>query len=261
MVRGTRPQTVTVTVVDDDDGTDETVSITHAVTGYTGVSTGPTVSVRVTDDEDIAAVIVQSGGSTELLETGGTDTYTVKLGSKPSSTVTVTITSSDAAAALVSTTAAAAKTTTLTFSPTTWDTPQTVTVTGVEDTVNNPGLERSVTISHSFAGGGYDAVTASVTAKVTDKELFADLIFVESSGSTSVAEGGGTDTYTVELQIPPTHDVTVTVTSATPAALLLDGPDSSKEATSTETLTFTKDNWNIPQTITVTRHQRRRQQR
>ena len=48
--------------------------------------------------------------------------------------------------------------------------------------------------------------------------------------------------YTVVLTAPPTDDVTVTI----------DVPEDSGLTTDMETLTFTPDNWNIPQTVTVT---------
>ncbi len=51
------PQTVTVTSKSDDDGDDENVEIVHAVTGggYDGQATAPTVTVKVTDDDEVPA--------------------------------------------------------------------------------------------------------------------------------------------------------------------------------------------------------------
>ena len=46
------PQTVTVAPQDDADTDDETVMITHAVTGYAGVSSASSVQVRVADDDE-----------------------------------------------------------------------------------------------------------------------------------------------------------------------------------------------------------------
>ncbi len=63
---------------------------------------------------------------------------------------------------------------------------------------------------------------------------------IQSDGSTSVTEGGATDTYTVVLNTQPTADVIVTVS-----------PDS-QTTTSATTLTFTSANWNVAQTVTVT---------
>jgi hypothetical protein len=62
----------------------------------------------------------------------------------------------------------------------------------------------------------------------------------ESGGSSNVAEGGATDTYTVVLNAAPTANVTVTINSGTE---LMVAP---------ATLTFTPANWAVPQTVTVT---------
>ena len=51
-------QTVTVTGVEDDDASDETVSISHGVMGYTGVTSAPSVTVTVTDDEAGGAPVI-----------------------------------------------------------------------------------------------------------------------------------------------------------------------------------------------------------
>lgn len=65
----------------------------------------------------------------------------------------------------------------------------------------------------------------------------------ESSGSTQVTEGGATDTYTVELNLAPTDNVTVSVTSLNTSTGVTVNPS---------TLQFTTSNWNVPQTVTVT---------
>ncbi|MCB9457393.1 MAG: hypothetical protein H6671_15515 [Anaerolineaceae bacterium] len=62
----------------------------------------------------------------------------------------------------------------------------------------------------------------------------------ESGGTTNIAEGGATDTYTVVLDSQPIADVTINVT-----------PDA-QCTVSNPTLTFTTANWNVAQTITVT---------
>jgi hypothetical protein len=62
----------------------------------------------------------------------------------------------------------------------------------------------------------------------------------ESGGSTSVAEGGATDTYTVVLNSAPTANVTVTINAGT------------QLTAAPATLTFTPANWNVAQTVTVT---------
>ena len=45
----------------------------------------------------------------------------------------------------------------LAFTTANWDAPQTVTVTGVDDAVDNAGDRRSTSITHTLSGEGYGA--------------------------------------------------------------------------------------------------------
>ena len=49
------PQTVTVTPVDDTDADDEAATITHTVTGYGNIASGPQIAVAVDDDDIVTA--------------------------------------------------------------------------------------------------------------------------------------------------------------------------------------------------------------
>ena len=208
-------------------------------TGPGGATTAGTATVTITDDDTPAVTIVESGGSTSVSEASGagrTDSYTVALATQPTHSVTITPTSSNTAAATVSSA--------LTFTTSNWSAPQTVTVTGVDDNVDQTG-NRSVTISHSATStdGKYNSISiANVTATVVDNDG-AGVTINESDGvSVSEASGAGnTDTYTVVLDTQPTHSVTITPTSSNTAAATVSG-----------TLTFTTSNWNTPQPVTLT---------
>ena len=79
----------------------------------------------------------------------------------------------------------------------------------------------------------------TVSATTTDDDV-AGFTIVESGGSTSVAETGTTDTFTV-VYLQPTSDVVLTITSS-----------DTGEATVNSPLTFTPVNWDTAQTVTVT---------
>ncbi len=64
------------------------------------------------------------------------------------------------------------------------------------------------------------------------------------------AGSGSTDTYTVVLGTAPTGDVTVTATSGGPERVQVSAGDGQPEGSAT--VTFTLEDWNQPQTITVT---------
>ena len=98
-----------------------------------------------------------------VAENGGMETWTIVLDSQPTGTVTVTPASSDDTIATVSAP--------LTFTTGNWNQPQTVTVRGINDDLDNDGDQRSATISHAASGGGYDGVQVDdVTVTVRDDD-------------------------------------------------------------------------------------------
>ena len=128
--------------------------------------------------------------------------------------------------------------TTLTFTTTTWETAQTVTVTAVEDELSEG--DESFTVTHtvtSAADSNYDGTTAGSVA-VTVK----DAPGVAISETALIVQEGNTGTYTVVLNTEPAGDVTVTISGHA-------GPDVSVDKT---TLTFTTTTWSAAQTVTVT---------
>ena len=82
-------QTVTVTPVSDGDTDNEAVMITHAVSGYANVSSGPTVIVTVEDNDDPAALASFAASSQRAGEAAGTRNVMVNFDSAPSSDVTI----------------------------------------------------------------------------------------------------------------------------------------------------------------------------
>ena len=110
--------------------------------------------------------VTLSQTSLGVAENGGTGSYTLKLITQPTGNVTVTV-SGEAGGALVHTAGGTpAATTTLTFTPDTYATEQTVTVTGVDDALVTP-VDRTVTLTHTAVGGDYDSVATNNTVTVT----------------------------------------------------------------------------------------------
>ena len=113
-------------------------------------------------NENAAVTITQSDGATNVSEAGETDSYTVVLDAVPSGDVTISIETD--AQVLVN------PPNSLTFTPTNWDTPQTVTVTAVDDDVVE-GIHNGL-ITHSVSGADYVGVTAdSVSVVITDNDF------------------------------------------------------------------------------------------
>ena len=218
-------QTVTVTGVEDDDATNETVAISHGVSGYGSVSSASNVTVTVNDDETAGVSL----SATDLtVNEGGSGTYAVVLDSLPSGSVTITPSSDDSGAASFSPA-------TLIFSTSNWNTAQTVTVSGVEDDDAN---NETVAVSHSVRGYGSVSTASNVTVTVNDDETAG----VSLSATDLTVNEGGSGTYTVVLESLPGSNVTVTAS----------GGDSGAASFSPATLTFSTANWNTAQTVTVT---------
>ena len=234
-------KTVTVTGADDDlvDGTISstiTLAVDDANTddSFDAVA-DQTVSASTTDDDVAGFTIVELDGSTDVDESGTTDTFTVVLDAQPTSDVVIALTSSDTSEATISGS--------LTFTPANWNTPQTVTVTGVDDNLIDETISSSisVTIVDAISDNDFDSIPdRTVSVSTTDDDV-AGFTVVEIGGSTEVDESGTTDTFTVVLDAQPTSDVVVALTSS-----------DTGEATVNSPLTFTAANWDTPQTVTVT---------
>ena len=234
-------QTVTVTGVNDNliDGT-VTSTLTVAVNdGSSDNNFDPvndqTVSVTTTDNDVAGFTIAESGGATSVAETGTTDTFTVVLNAQPNSDVVLQFASGDTGETTV--------TGTLTFTSGNWNSAQTVTVTGVDDNLIDGTVNSTITASivDAASDNNFDSVAnQTVSATTTDNDV-AGFTIAESGGSTSVAETGTTDTFTVVLNAQPDSNVVLVVSSS-----------DTGEATVNTPFTFTPANWNTPRTVTVT---------
>ncbi|EFA68633.1 ExeM/NucH family extracellular endonuclease [Cylindrospermopsis raciborskii] len=94
-------------------------------------------------------------------------------------------------------------------------------------TTNAPGNDEWIGIDNINIVGTPQTASAS------------GIILTQSGNSTDVAEGGGTDTYSVVLNSQPTANVTIAINA---------GPQLTTNITS---LTFTPQDWNVAQIVTV----------
>ena len=223
------PQTVTVSATQDADAVaDEPVGLTHTVSGgdYEDV-TAADVEVTITEDDTPSVTI--STAALEVQE-GGEETYTVVLTSEPTADVTVAIQIPDNVDITVDQTE-------LTFTTDNWNTPQTVTVSATQDA--DAVADEPVGLTHTVSGGDYEDVTAAdVEVTITED----DTPSVTISITALEVQEGDEETYTIVLDTEPTADVTVAIQI----------PEGADVAVNVKELTFTADNWNTPQTVTVT---------
>ncbi len=228
------PQSVTVSAVDDDvvEGL-HTSTLAHSAASadpnYDGIAIDDVVA-NVTDNDTAAVVVTESGGSTTVAEGGAGDSYELVLTSQPTATVTISVVPDAQTSALPGV---------VTFDGTNWDTPQTVTVSAVDDDVAEGSHSGAIVHSAASADPNYNGLAIDgVVAQITDNDA-AGIVVTESGGSTSVAEGGAGDSYELVLTSQPTATVTIFVlpdsqVSAVPAVVAFDGT-----------------NWDTPQAVIV----------
>ena len=251
-------QTQTVTLTAANDSVDQAADLTGSVTfrDYSGWIDGATLSVTVDDDDD--PLILLSDSSVSIQEGYGRDVL-VSLNQQPSADVTLSITAADSIKNAVtlsksSLTFTAGNSITaadsiknvekpsksnLTFTAGNWSTPQTVRITAVDDTVDQPGnLTGSVTFSDTTLNHYVDA---AVQVTVEDDDQPSVEVSAPWWGVT-IDEG---DSYDVDfwLSRQPLTDVTVTIAAheSLKSALSL----------SASSLTFTTSNWSEKQTVTI----------
>ena len=242
-------QTVTVKAAEDEDAvTDADVTLTHAISSdddstYNALA-NHSVTVSITDNDAVAVDI----SPTTLTVTEGDATgvsYTVVLTSQPAGDVTVTVSGHSGTDLTLSGTGLSNDA--LTFTTTTWETAQTVTVKAAEDA--DAVTDADVTLTHAISStddSTYDALAdQSVTVSITDND--ADGVTI-SPTTLTVTEGDATGvSYTVVLTSQPAGDVTVAISGHANTDLSISGTTLSGD----NELTFTTANWGTAQTVTV----------
>lgn len=168
-------------------------------------------------------------------EFGGTALFTVTLDLAPTNFVTINLSSSNPTEGLVAPAS-------LSFDPTNWNIPQTVTVTGQDDAVADGPVNYSIVLDPSASDDvNYSTLNPiNVSVVNTDNELPG--ISVTPTGGLVTTEAGGNATFSVFLNRQPTADVVVGLSSSNPA----------EGTVSPTSLTFTPSDWNTPHIVTVT---------
>ena len=177
-------------------------------------------------------------GTYNTSESGGKSYFGIRLRAKPSSNVTIPISSSNTAEGIVSTP-------NLTFTPTDFNTFQVVTITGVDDFSIDGNIAYSIVFGAMAGDGNFSVTIPSLTVTNLDNDTASVVLSVTSE--TSIGESSLGRSFTVKLNSQPTADVSIPLSVNTPTA-----PDTGLTITSGATLIFTSANWNVPQTVTFT---------
>ncbi len=136
-------------------------------------------------------------------EAGGTASVEVSLASAPLQNVVVSVVSSDTGEGTVSPDS-------LTFTPDNWDTPQTVTLTGVEDSLDDGDQSYAIQFSTSSTDLLYDglAVADLTVVNVDNDPIFADVPlgywaydWIQTLVDSGITSGCGGDNYCPDAEV------------------------------------------------------------
>jgi hypothetical protein len=233
------PQTVTVRGVDEriDDGDVEyaivTAPATSADPGYNGVNPSD-VGVTNSDNDQAGFVVVPTSGLVTS-EAGGTASFQISLASQPTADVSIGLTSSDR-------TEGAVLQSGVTFNSTNWNTPQAVTVTGVDDSVDDEDVAYAIVTASAVSSDANYSGREVTDVAVTNTDNEQSGVIVNPSAGLRTTEAGGTATFDVSLSREPTGNVTIDLASS----------DLDEGRVTPSRITFSRANWNDPQTVTIT---------
>ncbi|MCY3691443.1 MAG: hypothetical protein OXI54_07205 [Chloroflexota bacterium] len=158
---------------------------------------------RVKDNDDGVNLDISDGLQvTEASGSGNTDTYTVVLGTAPAGDVTVTATSGEPERAQVSADdGQPGVSAAVTFTPEDWNQPQTITVTGVDDNVDQGDGQVSISHQATSTDAHFSEVgVAPVSATVVDDDDAPTEVALSVAPAT-VAENAGATTVTVTATV------------------------------------------------------------
>ena len=234
-------QTIRVPVEDDtvDEEEAETFTLTLSNLAQAGLAGGgSTLSVTGTiADDDDPAVAVSFGSETYTAAEGGAPvTVTVRLDRDPEREVVVPLTATPGDGAVAADFSGLPSEVVFTAGG---ELSRTFAVTAVDDAIDDDGE----TVRLEF-GTLPERVTAAAPSSATVTVTDEDERGVEVSTSALTIDEGEDGSYTVVLGSEPTATVTVTIGGSTNTHLTL--------APSDLTLTFTADDWALPQSVTVT---------
>lgn len=167
----------------------------------------------------------------ELIEGAEGKKRVFKLNAKPKSDVIITIKSDHNDRMSISSSS-------LTFTPSNWNTDQTVTFTAVDDHIANGDLDFSITINSSSYDSRLNNIENTVQVKIKDN----DEIGIVYDDSSIILNEGQSVVRTFKLKSQPLADVALNISS----------DHNDKLTISSKQLIFTSSNWNINQSIIFT---------
>ncbi|MEG4970099.1 Calx-beta domain-containing protein, partial [Microcoleus sp. B5-C4] len=187
------------------------------------------ITVTNSDNETPGITVNPTAGLTTG-EDGTKANFTVVLNTQPTADVTIGLSSDNIAEGTVSTNS-------LTFTPANWNTPQPVTVTGVEDSIADGDIDYKIVtaaaVSTDVNYSNRDVADVSITNKDNDTAGIS-----VTPTATTATEGGAAGSYGIKLMSQPIAPVTITLTTG-------------NQIEAIAPVNFTTLNWDSVQTVTV----------
>src|SRR5258708_5345988 len=157
------------------------------------------VSVTNTDN-DVAGITVNPTAGLTTTEAGGTATFTVVLTSQPTANVTIGLSSNDLTEGTVAPVS-------LTFTAANWNVAQTVTVTGVDDQVQDGNIAYSIVTAPAVSSdGNYNNRNPSNVAVTNTDDDVAEITVTPTSGL-HTSELPATEQLPCGLLLQPNNEV------------------------------------------------------
>ena len=231
-----QPKSFTITSVDDDvDDGDVTFVIQTEVASNDPLYDGFGVAdATVTNlDDDTVGISVNRESSLVTVEGGNGDEFTVVLDTEPTSEVTITLTAGDGTEGSLSPDV-------LTFTAADWDQPRAVTVSPVDDDIDDGNVSYAISIDATADDANYDGLQGPGVSVINYDDDTAG-ITVSGESLLVTDESGSGDEFTVALDTEPTSAVTITLTPS----------DDTEGEVSPGVLTFTPADWDQPRVVTV----------
>lgn len=199
---GNLTATATITGVDDaasDPGETVVVSITSVSNGTEdGVQQ---VTTTIIDDDTPGITVAPTSGLTTT-EDGGTDVFSIVLNTQPTDDVTITLYSDDTGEGNISPSS-------VTFTDINWDTPQTITITGVADYIVDGNISYNIiTNTVSSADTDYNGLNPDDVSATNIDNGLEPLVTFNIASQSSINETGSL-TITVDLNFPLGVDVSI----------------------------------------------------
>ena len=240
-----KPQIITVTgmddvVIDGDIVSELTLKLTSEDKNFGGDPENEALKpiedkIEITTlDNEVAEIVVVAEGAEVMENSGKTLEFKVVLSAQPEHPVTVSTKSSDESELKI------LGQPTLIFTEESWNVAQTVYMKVQDDNYADGTQTVHIDLGSVSEDPNFDGLTAkSPDYNILDNESASVTL---TAGKTTLVPGDYTTTVSVALSAPPLSDVVVTLntTNAETAAL------------SNNKLTFTTENWNTPQTVTLT---------